>query len=113
MVIQGPPASGKSYLGNLLARHFNIPLISISDVVNMVNGLEEELQNEIKDAVEAQRSEMAEKEQEKMNELKDKREKMGIAIVEEVPYIYARTMWLILICLNPEFRMNYFTSFIN
>lgn len=83
MVIQGPPASGKSYLGNLLARHFNIPLISISDVVNMVNGLEEELQNEIKDAVEAQRSEMAEKEQEKMNELKDKREKMGIAIVEE------------------------------
>jgi hypothetical protein len=40
-------------LGKLLARHYNIPLISVQDVVNMVGGLEEELQNEIKDAVEA------------------------------------------------------------
>lgn len=58
----------------------------------MVGGLEEELQNEIKDAVEAQRAEMAEKEQEKLNELKEKREKMGIPIVEEVKLKLGRIM---------------------
>ena len=79
----------------------------------MVNGLEEELQNEIKDAIEAQRSEMAEKEQEKLNELKEKREKMGILIVEEVNSYYHRTMQLILIYLNPEFLMNFSINFIN
>ena len=35
---------------------------------------------------------MAEKEQEKMNELKEKREKMGIPIVEEVFLFIFRTM---------------------
>jgi hypothetical protein len=36
---------------------------------------------------------MAEKEQEKLNELKEKREKMGIPIVEEVKSYLRRTMW--------------------
>jgi len=53
ILIQGPPAVGKSFLGQQLSKNYNIPLINIQEVLNMIDGLEEEIQNEIKEALEA------------------------------------------------------------
>ena len=58
----------------------------------MTNTLEGEFADEIKESLENQRAEMAEKEQERLDALKEKDEKLGIPINDDV-ILLLRTMW--------------------
>ena len=39
ILINGPPVSGKTYFGNLLAKQYNIPHILVKDVVDACKNL--------------------------------------------------------------------------
>ena len=54
----------------------------------MSNTVGEALAEEIASALQTQRDEMAEKEQERLDKLKEKDEKMGKVIVDEVLYTF-------------------------
>ncbi len=84
--MQGPPAAGKTYYGAQLAKHYNIPLITIESVIEMSKGIEGEFADEIREALESERNQMQEKEQERLDQQKEKAEKMGKVIVEEVVF---------------------------
>ena len=58
--ITGPPASGKSHYGALLAKHYNVPHVRVQDAVDLVQTLQGELGEEIRYKIEETKDAMME-----------------------------------------------------
>ena len=66
--LTGPPASGKSYFGQKLAKFYNVPWIHVSSVLNHVTGLENELAESIKSKLSELKDEMIQEAEENKQE---------------------------------------------
>ena len=86
VLIIGPPAAGKSFFTELVAKQFNLPKIEINKIseegLNLGEG--DELGEEIRTAMEEITNKLMEEENEKLEKEKERMEKMGIKVPENM-----------------------------